>query len=66
MKSSSRIPRGAPVEVVRGVGAVMASAAQVHSRLEAVDDRNLTRSSADDCIRATSIWKGGRSRTARH
>ena len=45
MKSSSRIPREAPVEVVRGVWAVMASAGQVHSCLVAMEARNLTGSS---------------------
>ena len=40
MKRSSRIPRKAPVEVVRGVWVVMASVAQVHSRLTAVEARN--------------------------
>ena len=62
MKSSSRIPREAPMEVVCGVWAVMASAAQVHSRLVAVEARNLTRSSVHRCIRAMSMGEGGRSR----
>ena len=66
MKSSSRIPREAPVEVVRGVWVVMASAGRVHSCLVAVEARNLTRSSVHHCIRAVSMGEGGRSRTARH
>ena len=66
MKSSSRILREAPVEVVRGVWAMMASAAQVYSRLEAVEALKLTWSSAHRCICAMSMGKGGRSRTARH
>ena len=66
MKSSSRIAREAPVEVVREFWAVMASAGQVHSWLVAVEARNLARSSVHSCIRAMSTGEGGRSRTARH
>ena len=66
MKSSSRIPREAPVGVVRGVWAVMVSAVQVHSRLGVLEVHNLTRSSVHRCIRAMSMGEGGRSRTARH
>ena len=36
-----RASGGAPVKVVHGVWAVMASAAQVHSRLVAVEARNM-------------------------
>ena len=64
MKSSSRIPREAPVEVVREVWAVMPSAGQVHSWLVPVEARNLTRSSVHRCIRAMSMGEEGRSRTA--
>ena len=42
----------------------MASAAQVHSQLEAVGARNLTRSSVPSCT--MPMGEGGRSRTARH
>ena len=66
MKSSSRIPREAPVEVVPDVWAVMASAGQVHSWLVAVEARNLTRSSVHRYIIAMSTREEGRSRTARH
>ena len=66
MKSSSRIPREASVEVVRGVWPVMASAPQVHSWLEAVEARNLTRSSVHRCIRAMFMGEGGRNRTVRN
>ena len=45
MKSSSRIPKEASVEMVRGVWVVMATAGQVHSWLVAMETRNLTRSS---------------------
>ena len=65
MKSSSRLPREAPVEVVREVWAVMASAGQVHKWLVAVEARNLTRSSVHRYIRAVSTGEGSRSRTAR-
>ena len=40
MKSSSRVPREAPVEVDRGVCVVMAKAAQLHNRLMVVEARN--------------------------
>ena len=65
MKSFSRIPREAPVEVVRGAWAVMASAGQVHSCLVAVEARNLTRSSVQRYTCALPMEEGGRSRTAR-
>ena len=57
MKSSDRIAREAPVEVVRGVWVVLTSAAQVHSRLVAVEDHNLTRLSVHRFIHA--IFLGG-------
>ena len=66
MNSSSRIPREAPVEVVREDWAVMASVGQAPSCLVAVKARDLTRSSVHRCIRAMSTGEGGRSRTARH
>ena len=47
------------MEVVRGVYAVMASAAQVHSWLVVVEARNLTRLSVHRCIRAMSMGEGG-------
>ena len=64
--SSSRIPREAPVEVARGISAVMASAGQVHSCLVAAEAGNLTRSSVHRYIRAMYMGERGRSRTARH
>ena len=64
MKSSSRIPREASVEVVRGVWAVMASAGQVHSCLVSVEARNLTRSSAQRYTCTLPMDEGGRSRSA--
>ena len=66
MKSFSRIPRKAPVEVVREIWTVMASAGQMHSWLMAVEARNLTWSSVHRCIRAMSTGEGGGSRTVRH
>ena len=66
MKSSTRIPREAPVEVVREVWAVMASAGQVDSWLMTVEARNLTRSSVHRYIRAMSTGEGSRSRITRH
>ena len=65
-RSSSRTPREAPVEVVRQVWAVVASAGQVHSCRVAAEARSLMRSNAHRCIRATSTEEGGRRRTARH
>ena len=52
--------------MVRGIWAVTALLAQVHSWLEAEAARNCARSSFHRCIRKMSIWQGGRSRTARH
>ena len=66
MKSSSRIPREAPVEVVREVWAVVTSAGQVHNCRVAAEACSLTWSNAHRCIRAMSTGKEGRSRTARH
>ena len=64
-RSSSRIPRGAPVEVVRQIWAVVASAEQVHSCRVAAEVRSWTRSNAHYC-HAMSRGEGGRCRTARH
>ena len=65
-RSSIRVPREAPAEVVRQVWAVVASARQVHSCRVAVEARSLTRSNIRRCIRAMSTEEEGRSRTARH
>ena len=54
------------MEVVREVWAMMAWAAQMHSRLVAVEVRNLTRSSVHRCNRAMPMREGGRSHSARH
>ena len=48
-RSSSRIPREAPVEVVRQIWAVVASAGQVHSCHVAAEARSLTRSNVHRC-----------------
>ena len=66
MKSSSQSPSEAPVVVVHGVWAVMASAAQVHSWLGEVEARNLKRSRIHPCICTMSTRKGGRSHFALH
>ena len=66
MKSSSRIPREAPVEVVREVWPVVASAGQVHSCRVAEEARSLTRSNVYRCICAMSTGEEGRSRTTQH
>ena len=64
MESSSRIPREAPVEVVREVWTVLASVGQVHSCRVAAEARSLTRSNVHSCIRAMSTGEEGRGRTA--
>ena len=52
--------------MVRGVWVVMALAAQVHSRLGALEALNWTRSSVHRCNYAMPMRKWGRSRTARY
>ena len=52
--------------VVRGVWAVITSAAQVHSWLGAVEARSFKRSSVHRCVRTMSTGEGGSSHTARH
>ena len=64
-RSSSRIPSEAPIEVVRQIWAVVASAGQVHSCRVAAEFRSWTRSNVHRC-RAMSRGKGGRCRTAWH
>ena len=64
-RSSSRISREAPVEVVRQIWAVVASARQVHICRVAAEVQSWTRSNAHRC-RAMSMGEGGRCRTARH
>ena len=56
-RSSSRIPREAPMEVVRQIWAVVASAVKVHSYCVMAEIRTWTRSNAH-CCRATSRGRG--------
>ena len=64
-RSSSRIPKEVPVEVVRQIWAVVASAGQAHSCRVVAEARSLKRSNVHRC-RAMSTGEEGRCRTARH
>ena len=64
-KSSSRVTREAPVEMVHQIWAVVASAGQVHRCCVMAEVRSWTRSNVHPC-RAMSTGEGGRCRTARH
>ena len=64
-RSSNRISREAPVEVVYQIWAVVVSAGQVHSCRVAAEVRSWTRSNVRRC-RAMSKGEEGRCRTARH
>ena len=64
-RSSSRIPREAPVEVVCQIWVVVASVGQAHSCRVAVEARSLKRSNVHRCF-VMSTWGEGRCCTARH
>ena len=66
MKISNQTPREPPAVEVHEVRVEMASAAQVHSWLGAVEARSFKGSSVHYCTRTMSTLEGGRSRTVQH